>query len=272
MTPYPLSAKFATEVLSSALAMYIALGVIANNIFSRDRGGAFGFGFVAFGFGLAFAVPLVMFDFVSAHMNPAMTTALWITGVIGWREFLVASAGEYVGMFVGAFLMWVHYWPQFDLVPGDVETPATRTDLEADARKKLACFACPGTAVEGCVFHAFFAEFTCTTIFISSALLMYSRHSQIADVEAKIVYRSTEGMWIGFMIFVMVLALAGVTPVSANPSRDLSPRLLHSILPIKNKGPSNWKFAIVPFLGSNLGGVAAGFAARGLFALTGFSL
>lgn len=272
MSSHSLSTKFVTEVISSALSMYLALGVIANNIFARNNGGSFGFGFVAFGFGMSFAVPLIMFDFVSAHLNPAMCTALLITGDIDWREFLVASAGEYVGMFIGAFLMWAHYWPHFAISPGDDEAPATKDELAADSKKKLACFASTGPVVETHWLHTFFVETLCTTVFIASALLVYSRHTQIGDVVERTEYRSNEGMWIGFMVFAMVLALAGMTPVSANPSRDLSPRLVHYIVPIKNKGPTNWKYATIPFLASNLGGVAAGFVARGLFSLTGFSL
>lgn len=271
MSAYSLPAKFATEVLSSTLAMYLGLGVVANDHLARTKGGSFGFGFIAFGFGMAFAVPLVMFNFVSAHLNPAMCTALLITGTIEWDEFLVASAGEYVGMFAGALLVWMHYWPHFNLSPGDDEAPVSKEELADDSKKKLACFV-TGPAVKVHWIHTFFVEVMCTTTLLIAALLMYSRKSQITDVVAKTAYRSSEGMWIGFMVFVMVLGLGGVTSIAANPSRDLSPRLLHYLVPIKNKGPSNWKYAIIPFVATNLGGVAAGFAARGLFSLTGFSL
>jgi glycerol uptake facilitator protein len=269
---YSLAAKFATEALSSFLAMYLGLGVVANDHLSRTKGGKHGFGFIAFGFGMAFAVPLMMFGFVSAHLNPAMCTALLVLGKIGWTEFAVASAGEYVGMFFGALAMWAHYWPHFDLAPGDEERPATAEEAEADSRKKLATFV-TGPAVAVHWTHTVFVEFMCTTMLLVAALLMYSRHAQIADRGAYVVYRSSEGMWIGFMVFVMVLGLGGVTSIAANPARDLSPRLVHWIVPIRNKGASKWKYALVPFVATNVGGIAAGFLAKyALFPLVQFEL
>ncbi|MBQ9714867.1 MAG: aquaporin, partial [Clostridia bacterium] len=39
--------------------------------------------------------------------------------------------------------------------------------------------------------------------------------------------------------------------------RDIGPRLAHQVLPIKGKGPSNWKYAIVTAVGPVLGALAA---------------
>ena len=192
MPPYSLQERFATEVLSSALGIYLALGVITNNLFAREDGGSYGFGFVSLGFGLAFSVPLTMFDFASAHMNPAMCIALWINGTIDWREFLVASAGEYVGMFAGALLVWVHYWPHFSLAPGDDEAPATTEEIDNDSKKKLACFAAPHPPpVDVHWFHSFFVEFLSTTVLVVAVLLVYSRHVQIENSDAKTARGST---------------------------------------------------------------------------------
>ena len=269
---YTLLDKFATEVISSFLAMYLGLGVVANDHLSRTKGAKHGFGFISLGFGMAFAVPIMMFGFVSAHLNPAMCTALLVAGEIGWSEFAVASSGEYVGMFLGAFAMWAHYWPHFDLAPGDAESPATPADAEADSKKKLACFV-TGPAVPVHWAHTVFVEFMCTTTLLVSAMLVYSRHDQIDDPASRILYRSSEGIWIGFMVFVMVLGLGGVTSIAANPSRDLCPRIAHWVLPIRNKGPSRWAYALVPLVATNVGGIAAGFIAKyALFPLTGFTV
>ncbi|RYE28149.1 MAG: aquaporin family protein, partial [Sphingobacteriaceae bacterium] len=44
-----------------------------------------------------------------------------------------------------------------------------------------------------------------------------------------------------------------------NPVRDLGPRLVHSLLPVKNKGTSDWAYAWIPVLGPLIGaGIAAG--------------
>ncbi len=71
--------------------------------------------------------------------------------------------------------------------------------------------------------------------------------------------------WLGafgvaLLIVVIGIALGGPTGYAINPVRDLGPRIMHAILPIKGKGGSDWGYAWVPIVGPLLGGVVAGFA------------
>jgi glycerol uptake facilitator protein len=54
------------------------------------------------------------------------------------------------------------------------------------------------------------------------------------------------------------LSLGGPTGYAINPARDLGPRLVHSVLPIPNKGTSDWGYAWVPVAGPVIGGLLAG--------------
>jgi glycerol uptake facilitator protein len=54
------------------------------------------------------------------------------------------------------------------------------------------------------------------------------------------------------------LSLGGPTGYAINPARDLGPRLAHAILPIANKGTSDWGYAIVPIIGPLIGAGLAG--------------
>jgi len=60
------------------------------------------------------------------------------------------------------------------------------------------------------------------------------------------------------------LSLGGPTGYAINPARDLGPRLAHAILPIENKGSSDWGYAIVPILGPLVGGGLAGVLLRAI--------
>ncbi|CAN0304284.1 unnamed protein product [Pylaiella littoralis] len=62
---------------------------------------------------------------------------------------------------------------------------------------------------------------------------------------------------IGFLVVGLVTAMAGPTGYAANPARDLGPRIAHFVLPIPNKGPSEWYYSFVPILGPLLGGFIA---------------
>jgi len=42
-----------------------------------------------------------------------------------------------------------------------------------------------------------------------------------------------------------------------NPARDFGPRVAHAILPISDKGNSDWGYAFVPILGPLIAGGSA---------------
>ena len=53
--------------------------------------------------------------------------------------------------------------------------------------------------------------------------------------------------------------LGGPTGWAINPARDLGPRIMHFILPMKGKGSSDWDYALVPVAGPIIGGTLAAF-------------
>jgi glycerol uptake facilitator protein len=62
---------------------------------------------------------------------------------------------------------------------------------------------------------------------------------------------------IGFLIVSIGLSLGGTTGYAINPARDFGPRLAHALLPIANKGSSNWSYAWIPVVGPILGAILA---------------
>ena len=53
------------------------------------------------------------------------------------------------------------------------------------------------------------------------------------------------------------LSLGGTTGYAINPARDLGPRLVHALLPIKDKRDSDWSYAWVPVAGPIVGATLA---------------
>jgi glycerol uptake facilitator protein len=51
--------------------------------------------------------------------------------------------------------------------------------------------------------------------------------------------------------------IGGPTGWAINPARDLGPRIMHFVLPIKGKGPSDWGYAAIPVFGPIVGGILA---------------
>jgi len=51
--------------------------------------------------------------------------------------------------------------------------------------------------------------------------------------------------------------LGGTTGYAINPARDLGPRIVHAILPIKGKIDSGWSYAWIPVVAPIIGAVLA---------------
>ena len=71
----------------------------------------------------------------------------------------------------------------------------------------------------------------------------------------KIAWRNLWKNKIYTSINVIGLALGGTTGYAINPARDLGPRIMHSILPVK--GSSDWGYAWIPVIAPLTGAVLA---------------
>ncbi|MEN9685650.1 MAG: hypothetical protein RLZZ28_1436, partial [Bacteroidota bacterium] len=77
---------------------------------------------------------------------------------------------------------------------------------------------------------------------------------------------SIDAIPVAFIVLGIGLSLGGPTGYAINPARDLGPRIMHALLPIKNKGGSNWSYSWVPVLGPIAGGIIAAFVFQQLMA------
>ena len=67
---------------------------------------------------------------------------------------------------------------------------------------------------------------------------------------------------VGCLVWGIGLSLGGTTGYAINPARDLGPRIAHSLLPIAQKGGSDWSYAPVPVAGPLIGAALAGLVVR----------
>ena len=63
---------------------------------------------------------------------------------------------------------------------------------------------------------------------------------------------------VAFLVWALGLSLGGPTGYAINPVRDLGPRIMHAVLPIADKGSSEWGCAPVPVIGPVIGATLAG--------------
>jgi len=82
--------------------------------------------------------------------------------------------------------------------------------------------------------------------------------AEITSTKTPVGMGSLGAIPVALLVWVIGLSLGGTTGYAINPARDLGPRIMHAILPMKNKGTSDWTYAWIPILGPVVGaGIAA---------------
>ena len=101
---------FGAEVIGTALLILLGDGVVAAVLLSQSK--AQNSGWIVITFGWAMAVMVGVFavaQFSGAHLNPAVTVGFAVAGTIEWDKVPEYFAGEFVGAFIGATLVWIAY-------------------------------------------------------------------------------------------------------------------------------------------------------------------
>ena len=68
---------------------------------------------------------------------------------------------------------------------------------------------------------------------------------------------SLNALPVALLVLGIGLSLGGPTGYAVNPARDLGPRIIHALLPIKGKGSSDWSYSWIPVVGPVIGAVIA---------------
>ncbi|HEY2252189.1 MAG TPA: MIP/aquaporin family protein [Planctomycetaceae bacterium] len=224
---------FTSELIGTALLILLGDGVVANVLLKNTKGHAAGWIVVAFGWGMAVFVGVLVASAGSgAHLNPAVSVGLAAAGKFEWGLVPGYVAGQMLGACVGAALVWLQYKAHFD---------ATE-----DRDAKLAVF-CTGPAIRSLGMNLF-SEVVGTFVLVYAALCISSPTGGLG---------SLDGLPVALVVLAIGLSLGGTTGYAINPARDLGPRIMHALLPISGKRDSDWSYAWVPVVGPTVGAAVA---------------
>jgi len=225
---------FLGEVIGTMFLILLGDGVVANVLLSKSKGQ--NSGWIVITTAWAMAVFVGVFTSVAvggnAHLNPAVTIGLAIAGSVGWGDVPIYIAGEFVGAFIGAVLVWLAYLPHW------AETQ--------DQGLKLAVFS-TGPAIRNTT-----ANVVCEIIG-TFALMLGVFLIKGADVGLG----ALSALPVALLVWVIGLALGGPTGYAINPARDLGPRIAHAVLPIAGKGGSDWNYSWIPVVAPVVGAAIA---------------
>ncbi|WP_431025783.1 MIP/aquaporin family protein [Halomonas sp. H5] len=231
---------FLGELIGTMILIIFGGGVVAGVVLKGSKAEASGWIVITFGWGLGVAMAIyAVGQFSGAHINPVVTIGLATIGEFPWRLVPVYVIAQLIGAFVGALVVWLHYFPHWE---------ATE-----DADAKLAVF-CTAPAIA----HA---PANLISEIVGSFVLVLG----VLAIGANTFSEGLNPLIIGLLIVAIGLSLGGTTGYAINPARDLGPRLAHYLLPIAGKGGSNWKYAWVPVVGPLLGGIAGALFYRHVF-------
>jgi glycerol uptake facilitator protein len=231
---------FLAEFLSTAILILLGNGVVANVVLNKTKGNGGGWIVITTAWALAVFVGVVIAaPYSGAHLNPAVTIALAIAGKFSWSLVPEYVLAQLLGAMLGALVVWLKYIDHFK---------ATE-----DKGLKLAAFS-TGPAIKNNSANLF-SEFIGS--FVLLFVIFYITSAEISDTKTPVGLGSIGAIPVMFVVWAIGLSLGGTTGYAINPVRDLGPRIMHSILPIADKGSSEWSYAWIPIIGPLLGGSLA---------------
>lgn len=231
------------EFLGTVVLILLGNGVVANVVLDKTKG--HGAGWIVIAAGWAFAVfsgVVISSEVSGAHLNPAVTVGLALSGQFEWGLAPGYIAAQMLGAFLGAIAVYVLYYDHY---------AAT-----ADADLKMATF-CTSPAIRNLPLNTL-SEVLGTLVLVLAVLSFAAPTVTLAEnTAAKVGLGSVGAIQVALIVFSIGLSLGGTTGYAINPARDLGPRLAHAVLPIHGKRDSDWGYAIVPVVGPLLGAILA---------------
>ncbi len=233
---------FISEVVGTAMLLLFGGGVVANVVLHGTKGRGGGFLLVNVGWGLGVFAGVLTAYKSGAHLNPAVTLGLIAAGDAGAQANLVTYLmAQILGAMIGALLCWLAYKDHFDAEPDPTNKLCVFSTIPAIRN--------PGMNLVTEIVGTFVLVFV---------VLAFGKNGDAKGLAA------LGALPVALLVVGIGASLGGPTGYAINPARDLGPRIMHALLPIKGKGSSDWGYAWVPIVGPVIGGVLAGVLSRTL--------
>jgi glycerol uptake facilitator protein len=235
---------FVAEIIGTLLLILLGNGVVANVVLRDTKGHGGGWIVITFGWAMGvFVGVFVVQAFSGAHINPAVTLGLALSGRFPWEEVPLYILAQFIGAALGTTLVWLTHYPHYE---------ATE-----DGDAMLATF-CTAPAIRAPFFNLM-AEIVGTFVLVFAVLYATGPEFIAESVpDARLGLGSLGALPVALLVLGIGLSLGGTTGYAINPARDLGPRIMHALLPISHKRDSDWSYAWVPIVGPIAGaGLAA---------------
>ncbi len=252
---------FLGELIGTAILILFGAGVCAAVTLRFSKARAAGWIVITFGWGFGvLAGAYTAAPLSGGHINPAVTFGLAIdTGV--WNKVWVYVLGQMAGAMIGAVLCYLTYMAQFR---ANVRQTGTTEGTVDEPVPTLGIFATI-PEIRNPVANLI-TEIIATISLVVPILALVGNNRHVEGVGIGQIAGQADGIYgsgiaillVALLVVGIGLSLGGPTGYAINPARDLGPRIVHTFLPIPNKGTSDWGYSWIPVVGPLIGGVLAG--------------
>jgi len=230
--------EYIFEFIGTAMLILIGNGIVANLVLKETKGADLGWVGISIGWGIAVFIGVyISADVSGAHLNPAVTIGLATAGQFDWHLVPGYILAQVLGAMMGNLLVWLTYKKQYDAT--------------SDPDALLATFS-TSPAIRS-PFWNFITEVIGAFTLVFG--VFYIAGGSISG--EPISLGSLNALPVALLVMGIGFGLGGPTGYAINPARDLGPRIMHALLPIKGKGSSDWRYAWVPIVGPLVGGCIA---------------
>ncbi len=230
---------FLAEIVGTFMLLLLGNGVVANVVLSGTKGNSGGWIVITLAWGLSVFVAVFIAGSISgAHLNPAVTIGLAVAGSFSWSLVPSYILAQMLGAMAGTTMVYLMHKDHYDITE--------------DGEAKRATF-CTSPAIRNPASN-FFSELMGTFALVFG--VFYISGATVGSQEASL--GALDALPVGLLVTVIGLSLGGTTGYAINPARDLGPRIMHQLLPIKNKVDSDWGYSWIPVLGPIAGAAIAG--------------
>lgn len=235
--------EFTAELIGTAVLILLGGGVVSNVILKKTIGNGSGWIVITTGWALAvFAGVVIAGPISGAHLNPAVSIGLAFANKFEWEKVPMYALAQLLGAMIGCFLNWAMYKDHFD---ASSDEPGSQLGVFST-----------GPAIPN-NFRNVLSEVLGTFVLIFCVFYFSDANGTVGKEEVNIGLGSVGALPVALIVWSIGLSLGGTTGYAINPARDLGPRIMHAILPMKGKGSSNWGYAWIPVAGPIIGALLA---------------
>tara|TARA_B100001758_G_scaffold195072_1_gene172657 strand:- start:1172 stop:1912 length:741 start_codon:yes stop_codon:yes gene_type:complete len=235
---------YLAEFIGTSILLLLGAGVVANVSLKKtnaENQDSWILITSAWGFAVFVAV-FISTQYSGAHLNPAVTIGLAVAKKFSWSlvpQYLIA---QLTGAMFGSWLAYLTYIDHY-----------RETKDEDTVRSTF----CTGPAIKNYK-NNLFSEIIGTFVLVFGVLFIVGPNINIDGYNVEnFGLGSIDALPVGILVWVIGLALGGTTGYAINPARDLGPRIIHQLIPRKNK-KTEWGYSWIPVVGPSIGGVLAG--------------